>query len=389
MSRTVEDVTTTDNHTPVGSARVISVQIKADDIRDALKEEEPTEVTEDDLIAKATEVLDVVEGWDVLRAYALALKPAFEARAWQDVDSWSIESLTCMIDCGVSFIQWEEASETEPQVDKMRAILVELVQMLGVEINEDPSEEAALQADIAPGVDEIEYLSVPAVLINKIQTVEEFELRYGKVGEREVRYAPLVDPETRAEEGESGQLIVSGYAAVYNKRSMDLGFFTEYIMPGAFDDVLSRSPDVHLLWDHDTRYVLARTKNESLDLRSQELGLRYSARMAPTTYASDLAVLLERRDVDQASFSFTVADDTWEETDDGSIVRRINKIGDLYDVTITARGAYPQTTSEIIRGYLRTFAEARGVIEPATEKRSNLKLTKARTRARAYRLHQS
>ncbi|MGH3428267.1 MAG: HK97 family phage prohead protease, partial [Mycobacteriales bacterium] len=75
----------------------------------------------------------------------------------------------------------------------------------------------------------------------------EFERRYGQLGGVERRVIPLHALETR-DTGEGGYN-VTGYASVFDSRSLDLGGFVEEIASGAFDDVLSRSPDVHLLWD--------------------------------------------------------------------------------------------------------------------------------------------
>jgi phage head maturation protease len=60
----------------------------------------------------------------------------------------------------------------------------------------------------------------------------------------------------------------------------------------------------------------------------------------------DLRIALERGDIDQASFSFNVADggDQWAVDDADRVMRTIRTVGALYDVTVTARGAYPQTT---------------------------------------------
>ena len=72
-------------------------------------------------------------------------------------------------------------------------------------------------------------------------------------------------------------------------------------------------------------------------------------RVAPVSYAEDLRVLLERGDVDQASFCFTVKRDRWEMEmrEDGTEVAHhtILEVGELYDVCVTAQGAYPATES--------------------------------------------
>src|SRR5262245_9503928 len=101
-------------------------------------------------------------------------------------------------------------------------------------------------------------------------------------------------------------MTVRGHAAVYDRTSLDLGGFRERIAKGAFTRVLNGNPDVHALWDHDTKLVLARTKNKTLELREDPVGLHFWARVADTSYAKDLRVLMERGDIDQASFGFTV-----------------------------------------------------------------------------------
>lgn len=140
---------------------------------------------------------------------------------------------------------------------------------------------------------------------------------------------------------------VRGHAAVFNRKSHDLGGFRTVISPGAFDRVLDENPDVHLLIDHDTRYVLARTKNKSLELRVDPQGLHMWARMVDTSYSRDLATLMEGGYVDQMSFACDIGDDTWEEHD-GEVTRYIHEASALYDVTICAQGAFPQTDSQLV-----------------------------------------
>jgi HK97 family phage prohead protease len=165
---------------------------------------------------------------------------------------------------------------------------------------------------------------------------------------REQRILPLEDVEWRKSGAGDGQLTVRGHAAVFNRLSLDLGGFRERIAPDAFTAALDRNPDVHALWDHDTKYVLARTKNKTLDLREDPQGLHFWAKVADTSYAKDLRLLMERGDVDQASFAFTVARDEWTTDDHENVTRTILEVGELYDVTITAQGAYPQTDAAVV-----------------------------------------
>ncbi len=139
-----------------------------------------------------------------------------------------------------------------------------------------------------------------------------------------------------------------GHAAVFNRLSHDLGGYRVKIAPGFFTNVLDENPDVHLVWDHDTRYTLSRTHSAKykLDLREDPVGLHVWARMAPVSYADDLAVLMEGGVIDQMSFATDIAKDEWHE-DESGITRTLLESGALYDVTICAQGAFPQTDSSL------------------------------------------
>lgn len=171
----------------------------------------------------------------------------------------------------------------------------------------------------------------------------------------ERRTLPIQFEAVRDSGAGDGQFIIRGHAAVFNKWSLDLGGFREKIMPGFFDKVLSEDPDVHFFWDHDSRWTLARTRNKTLELRCDPAGLHEWARVAPTSYAADLRILMERRDIDQQSFAFNVGPDGAEwrifEEDGREIVERIllpDGCSGLYDVTVTAQGAYPQTDASVV-----------------------------------------
>lgn len=201
------------------------------------------------------------------------------------------------------------------------------------------------------------------------RALAQFEQRCGKFGSRELRVMPLGDVEVRDSGNPEVEFTVQGHAAVFGRKSLDLGYFTEVIDRGAFDKVLDTAPDVHLLWDHDTRLALARTKSSqyTLELRDDPKGLRFYSKVAPTSFAADLRILMDGGIIDQASFAFTVASDTWEIHDDGkgneTVVRTVHEVGELYDVTICAQGAFPQTDSSVVRSYVRAIAVDAGAVE--------------------------
>lgn len=164
----------------------------------------------------------------------------------------------------------------------------------------------------------------------------------------ERRTLPIEGVEWRQSGAGAGEMTVRGHASVFDRLSLDLGGFRERIAKGAFTDALDRNPDVHALWDHDTKYVLARTKNKTLELREDPVGLHFWAKVADTSYAKDLRILMERGDVDQASFAFTVARDEWTVDANDNVTRTILEVGELFDVTVTAQGAYPQTDTSVV-----------------------------------------
>ena len=169
--------------------------------------------------------------------------------------------------------------------------------------------------------------------------------------DREIRVLGLDNLEIRHSGRPDEAFTVRGYAAVYDQTSHDLGGFREQIAPGAFDEVLATNPDVHLTWDHDTRYVAARTRNDTLHLSSDATGLAIDAQVGNYTWAKDLKTALERGDINQGSFAFNVADggDVFQTDDAGQVMRTITNVGALYDVTVTAQGAYPQTSMAAMR----------------------------------------
>ena len=124
-----------------------------------------------------------------------------------------------------------------------------------------------------------------------------------------------------------------------------MGGFKEIIAPGAFDDVLG--DDVRALINHDGNLILARTTSGTLQLSTDEMGLRYEFTIPETSYGKDLAVSMERGDITQSSFAFTVSDDSWE-TIDGEDVRTITKVARLFDVSPVTYPAYPDANDLVI-----------------------------------------
>jgi HK97 family phage prohead protease len=184
-----------------------------------------------------------------------------------------------------------------------------------------------------------------------------------KEPEREIRIFDLDSIELRDGEGDEGSYL-EGHAAVYGKKSEDMGGWREIIDPGFFTPVLK--DDVRSLIDHESRLILGRTKSGTLELTEDEKGLFTRTSLPETTYANDLKIVVKRGDVSQMSFAFLIdypKGQSWEvdgkEVDEGAafdamfdkkkhdILRHLVKAKRLYDVSPVTYPAYPQTDVKV------------------------------------------
>jgi HK97 family phage prohead protease len=145
---------------------------------------------------------------------------------------------------------------------------------------------------------------------------------------------------------------IRGHAAVYNSLSGDLGGFRELIEPGAFRAALRAQPDVRLLLNHDSNFVMARTASGTLELREDTTGLHVFARVdRRISWVEDLRTSMQRGDIDQMSFAFTLKDngDDWAVAENGDVVRTIRADGvdSLFDVSVVTYPAYEATAVNI------------------------------------------
>ena len=161
---------------------------------------------------------------------------------------------------------------------------------------------------------------------------------------------PLTDIKMDAsgDPGAKGRWTMRGHAAVFNRLSHDLGGFRVKIHPGFFTKVLDSNPDVHLNREHDMRLLLARTKNNSLELREDPYGLHTWARFVKTPLAEETATLMAEGILDQMSFACDIGASEWTDDTQGNVIWNLLECDGLYDVTICAQGAFPQTDSQLV-----------------------------------------
>jgi HK97 family phage prohead protease len=156
--------------------------------------------------------------------------------------------------------------------------------------------------------------------------------------------------ETRAD----GRTVLSGYAVRYNTTSVDLGGFRETILPGAFDKVLNRQRgrrDVVALFNHDANQLLGRTSSGTLELSSDDKGLRYSVVLPNTELGRTISELTARGDLRGSSFAFTVEQKghSWAPGEDGVPRRSIREVSGLFDVSVVTHPAYSSSSAAVAR----------------------------------------
>lgn len=149
--------------------------------------------------------------------------------------------------------------------------------------------------------------------------------------------------QVRVETREDGKRRIVGHAAVFNQLSEDLGGFREQIAPGAFAEAI-KADDVRALYNHNPDHILGRNMAGTLSLAEDARGLAIEIDPPDTQIARDLLVSMERGDINQMSFGFSVKPNgqNWAVADDGQTVRTLTRVR-LYDVSPVTFPAYPQT----------------------------------------------
>lgn len=144
-----------------------------------------------------------------------------------------------------------------------------------------------------------------------------------------------------------------------------MGGFIETIEPNALEGVLEISDILCLLNHNEDKGVLARSNKGvgSLELEIDDKGLKYRFEAPNTTLGEELLEGLKRGDISASSFAFVVGEDKWTKRDDGTYLRSIGKIKEMFDVSPVYRAAYESTSVK---------ADTRGMDEAKAKERIEL-----------------
>jgi HK97 family phage prohead protease len=167
-------------------------------------------------------------------------------------------------------------------------------------------------------------------------------------------------------------LHVEGYAARFGIEEVMYEYdgiqFKEAIDRGALDN--AEMSDVVLNYNHSGKPV-ARTKNETLTLKVDDVGLHIRADLSGTDEGRKLYEEIKGGYIDKMSFAFTVSEDSYNKD---TRTRRITGIKRLYDVAAVDIPAYDSTSIQA-RSYFKAEAEKEAAEAAERErKRKMLKL---------------
>ena len=157
----------------------------------------------------------------------------------------------------------------------------------------------------------------------------------------EIRTASLGPVELR--EGGSGIGQMTGYAAVFNRHSQNLGGFVEQVDPAAFNKSLGDAVPVMARMNHDDAHLLGTTWAGTLTLEADGTGLRYTVDLPDTQSGRDAKVLAARGDMKWSSFAFRTIEDEWSQTEQGFPLRTLRSV-QLVDVAPVNSPAYLDTS---------------------------------------------
>ena len=172
----------------------------------------------------------------------------------------------------------------------------------------------------------------------------------------DLRKISLDDLEVRIDE-ENETAKISGYAAVFNRYSVDLGGFKEILRPGCFRKVLGNGEDVVALINHNRDTVFATKNSGTLKLEENQKGLKFDIDIIPDDDdAKRVYSKVKNGLMNGCSFSFRVAEEgeKVKRGNNGEITREILEVEKLGDVSVVTSPAYPATSVNV-----RTAEETR------------------------------
>lgn len=171
-----------------------------------------------------------------------------------------------------------------------------------------------------------------------------------RTNNRERRYAPVFSVRAAEGTGEQQELYVEGYAVRFDSPTVLFTIgeteYKEQIDARAFDE--ADMTDVIFNYNHGGK-VMARTRNQTLELKVDEEGLFIRARLDGTEEGRRLYDEIRGGYIDRMSFAFTIREESFDATEHMWTVRKVKR---LYDVSAVDIPAYDDTSIAARRDFL-------------------------------------
>lgn len=163
--------------------------------------------------------------------------------------------------------------------------------------------------------------------------------------------------------------VIEGRAIPFSVFSPNREGFREMIAPEAVDGVIEAS-DIFLLYNHDkSKGFLARNNKGkgSLAIEVREDGVYFSFPIGTDNLSTYVRERLERGELNETSFAFTVAEDRWVKKDDGVYERTITKFDKLYDFSVVDNSYYGIKDAVGCKRFAELQEEDRKALEAAKQ----------------------
>ena len=174
-------------------------------------------------------------------------------------------------------------------------------------------------------------------------------------------------------EEDEQKMVLEGYAIVFDQETLigdkDKGFI-ESIDRNALKN--ANMKDVPMKYNHDDSFlIIARTRNNSLRLTVDDIGLKVRAELIDTDSNKDIYKMVKAGLLDKMSFAFTVSSQKIDRS--GDIPKRtITGIDRLYDVSIVDLPAYDQTSIVVGRSLALVDTELKTMDMEDQNKKANI-----------------
>jgi HK97 family phage prohead protease len=188
--------------------------------------------------------------------------------------------------------------------------------------------------------------------------------------------------ELRSQDGEENSRELFGYCLMWSQMSELLwGDYHEIIEKGAISQEVIDKSDILFVWNHE-RWTMpfarkrpnASPEESTLTLELDEVGLKYTAKIANTQEGDALIEAVRRGDVSGVSLAFIPEDWEWEELGDGNWLRKVTKISELFDISPTSYPCYDSVTisnrsMESLQQHKQSIIDERSKVQINSERR--------------------